>query len=233
LNGHLLDIAHRVATPEGIELRLPLAGPVPRALAWLIDLLLRLGIFTIVSGVSALLGAELNAAVLILLAFFLEWFYPVVCEAHLGGATPGKRAFGLQVLHDDGTPVGWSASLIRNLLRAIDFLPFLYGLGLCSMLANRDFKRLGDLAAGTVVVYREDRRRAHAVPQMPALAPAVPFALDEQRAIVDFAERAGGLTAERAEELAELVAPLLGDDRRTSAAERLIRIANHLVGRRP
>ena len=58
------------------------------------------------------------------------------------------------MLNDDGTPVRWPGALTRNLLRAVDFLPFLYGVGLVAMLANRDFKRLGDLAAGTVVVYQ-------------------------------------------------------------------------------
>lgn len=225
----MLDTARRVATPEGIELSLPLAGPVPRALAWLIDLLLRLGILM---GVAMLLGifGQVGNAVFLLMWFFLEWLFPVWCEVRHEGATPGKRAFGLRVLHDDGTPVGWSASMTRNVLRAIDFLPLFYGFGLASVLLNRDFKRLGDLAAGTIVVYRADKRRASTVPQAPALAPGLPLTIDEQRAIIDFAERATALTAQRAEELADLV-PSLARDARTGSADRLVRIANHLIGR--
>lgn len=225
----MLDTARRIATPEGIELSLPLAGPVPRALAWSIDLLLRLGILFGVAMIFGMFG-NTGYAVFILLWFALEWLYPVWCEVRHEGATPGKRAFGLRVLHDDGTPVGWSASMTRNLLRAIDFLPFFYGFGLASVLMNRDFKRLGDLAAGTIVVYREDKRQASAVPPAPPLAPDLPLSIEEQRAIIGFAERAPSLTAQRAEELADLVQPLVRDAR-AGSADRLVRIANHLIGR--
>lgn len=225
----MLDTARRIATPEGIELSLSLAGPVPRALAWAIDLLLRLGIMMVVAMVLGLFG-KVGYAAFFLLWFFLEWLFPVWCEVRHEGATPGKRLFGLRVLHDDGTPVGWSASMTRNLLRAIDFLPFLYGFGLASMLMNRDFKRLGDLAAGTIVVYRVEKPHASDVPQAPAFAPAVALSVEEQRAIIDFAGRAPLLTAQRAEELADLVEPLVRDAR-IGSADRLLRIANHLIGR--
>lgn len=225
----MLDTARRIATPEGIELWLSLAGPVPRALAWLIDLALRLAILGVLGLFVGMFG-EVGGAVVLLSWFFLEWLFPAWCEVRYDGATPGKKAFGLRVLHDDGTPVGWSAAMTRNLLRAIDFLPFLYGFGLLSMLMNRDFKRLGDLAANTIVVYREDKMRAGAVPPAPALAPAVPLSLDEQRAVIDFAERSAMLTAERAEELADLALPLIGDPR-ASSTDRLVRMANHLIGR--
>ena len=226
----MLDTARRVATPEGIELSLPLAGPVPRALAWFIDLVLRIALLGVAAIVLGLLG-KLGIAIMLLLWFMLEWLFPAWCEVRFAGATPGKKAFGLRVLHDDGTPVGWSAAMTRNLLRAIDFLPLLYGFGLVSMLMSADFKRLGDLAAGTVVVYSEEKTRATAVPQAPGLAPPIALSLDEQRAVIDFAERSPLLTAERAEELAELAGPLLGDTRRASAAERMVRLANHLIGR--
>ncbi len=62
----------------------------------------------------------------------------------------------IKVLHELGTPVDWSASMIRNLLRVIDFLPLLYGFGLISILLNKNFKRLGDLVAGTIVVYTDE-----------------------------------------------------------------------------
>ena len=94
------------------------------------------------------------------------------------------------MLNDDGTPVRWPGALTRNLLRAVDFLPFLYGVGLVAMLCNRDFKRLGDLAAGTVVVYQAEKAAAHAhIPQAPPIAPPVPLTLEEQRAVLDLAER--------------------------------------------
>lgn len=226
----MLDTARRVATPEGIELHLRLAGPVPRALAWGIDLAFRL---VILSAAAMVLGAlrGFGVGVFLLVWFLLEWLFPAWCEVHWGGATPGKKALNLIVLHDDGTPVRWPAALARNLLRAIDFLPFLYGFGLAAMFMNRDFKRLGDLAAGTIVVYSEAKPRGFHVPQATPLPPPVPLTLAEQRAILDFAERAPGLTAERAEELASIPHALVGRLDGRAATERLIRIANYLVGR--
>ena len=227
----MLDTARRIATPEGIELELRLAGPVPRAGAWALDFLLRLAILFLAAMILGALGG-FGSGVFLLMWFFLEWLFPAWCEVYLAGATPGKKALGLAVLHDDGTPVRWPAALARNLLRAIDFLPLFYGIGLLAMLMNRDFKRLGDLAAGTIVVYREAKPRGFRVPEGAPLAPAVALTLAEQRAILDFAERAQGLTAERAEELAAIPRGLVGAASGPAAAERLIRIANFLVGRR-
>src|SRR5207302_4482234 len=149
--------------------------------------------------------------------FFLgEWFYPVFFEVTRGGATPGKKAMGLVVLEDDGTPVGLTASVIRNLLRFADFLPLAYGFGLASMLATRDFKRLGDLAAGTVVVHRETPAVSSAVPAARPLPPSASLTLDEQHAVVVFAERLPTWTLQRASELASLAMPLTGASGRES-----------------
>ena len=227
----MLDTARRIATPEGIELELRLAGPVPRAGAWALDFLLRLAFLFLAAMILGALGG-FGKGVFLLMWFFLEWLFPAWCEVYLAGATPGKKALGLAVLHDDGTPVRWPAALARNLLRAIDFLPFFYGIGLVAMLMNRDFKRLGDLAAGTIVVYREAKPRGFRVPEGAPLAPGVALTLAEQRAILDFAERAQGLTAERADELAAIPRGLVGTASGPAATERLIRIANFLVGRR-
>jgi uncharacterized RDD family membrane protein YckC len=225
----LLDTARRIATPEGIELTLRLAGPVPRALAWLLDFLIRVVILVFLMMVAAPLG-RLGWAAVLLAWFLLEWLFPAWCEVNWNGQTPGKRSLGIAVLNDDGTPVRWPAALARNLLRAVDFLPFFYGFGLAAMLLNRDFKRLGDLAANTLVVYRESAPGGFMISPAAPLAPAEPLSVPEQRAILDFAERVPGLTAERAEELAALARPLVGPG--SGAAERLVRIANFLVGRR-
>jgi uncharacterized RDD family membrane protein YckC len=226
----MLDTTRAVPTPEGIELMLRLAGPVPRAIAWLTDLLLRLGVLLAAGWVLSMLGLFGWGAMLIV-AFLLEWLAMAAFEVWADGATPGKRALGLMVLHDDGTPVGWPAALVRNLLRAVDFLPAVYGFGLVTMLINRDFKRLGDIAAGTVVVYREPSERTAAIPPATPLPAARPLSLEEQRAVLDFAERSATLTPERAQEIAELTTALTG-----AAAgrerERLLQIANHLHGRR-
>jgi uncharacterized RDD family membrane protein YckC len=227
----MLDTTRRVATPEGIELTLRLAGPVPRALAWMIDFLLRTALVLIVAMLAAYFGRAGWGLVLIA-AFFVEWLLPAVFEARWGGQTPGKRLLGLAVLNDDGTPLRWPGALTRNLLRAADFLPFFYGVGLIAMLANRDFKRLGDLAAGTVVVYQSAAAElARKIPEAAPVPPPVSLDPEEQRAVLELAERSASLTRERFEELAELPTPLVGRAERAAAAARILGIANYLAGR--
>jgi uncharacterized RDD family membrane protein YckC len=227
----MLDTTRRVATPEGIELTLRLAGPVPRALAWTVDFLLRAAVVLAVMMIASRFGRA-GTGVVLIAAFFVEWLAPAWFEARWGGQTPGKRVFGIAVLNDDGTPVRWPAALTRNLLRAADFLPLFYGVGLIAMLANRDFKRLGDLAAGTVVVYQStELERARKIPEAAPLAPPVSLDLDEQRAVLELAERSATLTRERFEELAELPTPLVGNLHAERAVARLLGMANYLAGR--
>jgi len=208
---------------------------VPRALAWAIDFALRLAVLLVVLIVASSLGRA-GGGIVLLAAFFLEWLLPACFEAMWNGQTPGKRALRVRVLNDDGTPLRWTGALTRNLLRAADFLPVFYGAGLLTMLANRDFKRLGDLAAGTVVVYAPGKRApAQALADAPPVAPPFSLTLAEQRALLELAERSGSLTAERLEELAELPTPLLGprDERRggPGAAALLLGMANYIAGR--
>ena len=224
-----LDTLRAITTPEGVELNLRLAGPVPRACAWAIDLLVRLIILAMLAIVLTPLGG-VGYGVFLISIFLLEWIYPALCEVYLDGATPGKKAMGLRVINDDGTPVQMAAAMIRNLLRAADFLPVLYGVGLFSMLVNREFKRLGDLAAQTVVVYRDESRAGAAIPPAPPAPPETPLSVQEARAILDCAERVPELTPERADELARIAEPLIGEGG-ANPRERLLSVANHLVGR--
>lgn len=226
----ILDTIRAVPTPEGIELTLRLAGPVPRALAWLLDLLLRVAILLCAAWVLSMFRG-FGWGVILILAFLLEWLAPAAFEVWADGSTPGKKALGLMVLHDDGTPVGWAAALVRNLLRAVDFLPVGYGFGLAAMLLNRDFKRLGDIAAGTVVVYREPSQRPLAIPAARPVPARRSLTLDEQRAVLDFAERSSLLTPERAREIAELAVPLTGAGP-GQETERLLEVASFLSGRK-
>jgi uncharacterized RDD family membrane protein YckC len=227
----MLDTTRRVATPEGIELTLRLAGPVPRALAWSVDFLLRAAVVLVVSLIASRFGRA-GTGVVLITAFFVEWLLPAWFEAMWSGQTPGKRLFRLAVLNDDGTPVRWPGALTRNLLRAADFLPFLYGVGLITMLMNRDFKRLGDLAAGTVVVYQAEKvEAARAIPPAPPQPPPVSLSPEEQRAVLELAERSATFTRERFEELAELPTPLVGRAVRDAAAARMLGIANYLAGK--
>jgi uncharacterized RDD family membrane protein YckC len=224
-----LDTRRIVETPEGVTLELAVAGPFVRAQAWMIDAIVRTLVSWVVAIPLTLLGRT-GIGIFLLLTFLLTWAYPVAFEVLFGGATPGKRLLGLRVVHDDGTPVGFLASAIRNVVRAADFLPVGYALGLVCVLSRRDFKRIGDVAAGTVVVHEGAGPRRSSAPPAPPTPPPVPLTAAEQRVLVEFAERRASLSAERARELADLLPPLAGDGDR--AVERLAGMAAWIEGRR-
>ncbi len=113
----------------------------------------------------------LMLAVWVALDFVLQWGYFVACELLMQGRSPGKAAFGLRVVRDGGLPVTLRESMLRNLLRMVDMLPSQYLVGLISMVISKDVRRLGDFAAGTIVV-REER----AAPARPIQVPAQPLA---------------------------------------------------------
>jgi hypothetical protein len=144
---------------------------------------------------------------LLVFVFVCEWLYPVIFEVYLGGATPGKRALGLHVLHEDGTPIGLQASLLRNLLIPIDLIPF-GAPGFFSALASRDFQRLGDRVAGTLVVYVDERAKPPALSPATPESPPVPLRLDEQAAMIEFSVRAPTWPLDRAVEVADRLEPL-------------------------
>jgi uncharacterized RDD family membrane protein YckC len=200
------------------------------------DVLIRLGVLYIAALVllaTSTFGG-VGVALMLIGAFLLEWFYPVVFELSRMGATPGKKIFGLTVLMDTGLPITPAASITRNLLRTADFLPFLYGAGIVSMLLRKDFKRLGDLAAGTCVVHRLERTARVELGSVAPQPPEIPLDRREQAAVVAFAARLPRLTAERAEELAALAAPVVGsriDDGR-DLTQKLLGVAQWLVGKR-
>jgi uncharacterized RDD family membrane protein YckC len=223
----VIDTTHRVQTPEGVELVLSVAGPAPRALAWAIDFALRTVIFVAAALVLSVLG-NVGIGMLMLIAFVTTWFYSVAFEVLVRGRTPGKQIMLLQVVHEDGTPIRWPASVVRNFLRVVDALPIGYFVGLAAMCIDPAFRRLGDLAAGTLVVHSAPPTAHGAVPDVTPLPPAISLTLDEQRAVIAFAERAGRLTSERAQELAAIPELLVagGEPRRM-----LERIAAWLVGR--
>jgi uncharacterized RDD family membrane protein YckC len=151
----------RIATPEGVSLELPLAGVGSRFVALLVDTLLQSLAFVavIVALIVAGAGGFAEFAVTAVTAFALLFLYPVAFELAAGGRTPGKRWSSLRVVCDDGSPVTFRASALRNLVRLVDALPALYLVGAVAIFATRSNQRLGDLAAGTIVV-REPRAAA-------------------------------------------------------------------------
>lgn len=227
----VLDTIHTRPTPEGCPLDLAPAGPMSRALAWAIDLTLRLMLWGASVQLLVLFG-EAGMGLILLSGFALEWFMPVLFEVLWHGQTPGKRALGLIVLHDDGTPVGWAASFIRNAMRFVDMLPVAYAAGFFTTLLTADGKRLGDLVGGTIVVHAPSPARGGVMPGVGAEAPAVSLTTEERQAVVDYGLRVLSLTEERALELATLPAPLVVGDSAEAARARLLRVANHLVGDR-
>jgi uncharacterized RDD family membrane protein YckC len=235
-----LDTTLLAETPEGIGIVLRPAGAVPRALAYALDWFIRAVAFSIA---AAFLGAVkgMGVALLLLVYFGLEWLYPIVFELLPGAATPGKRVLGLQVMMDTGLPVTPSAAVTRNLLRAADFMPFAFGFGLLSMLLRADFKRLGDIVAGTLVVHAEQVRLAGALPEAAPLAPRVPLTRAQQVAILHLAGRARRLTPERVDELAALsesalpapdFAPGTASPAPIRPGRRLLAVAQWLMGQR-
>jgi uncharacterized RDD family membrane protein YckC len=229
----VLDTVVATETPEGIVLELRPAGLAVRYYALLIDWIIRIAVMYGAALVTAFLGG-IGTAFWIILAFVLEWFYPVAFELSASGATPGKRLFGLRVVMDNGLPVTAAASMTRNLLRVADFLPFGYAAGLVCLLIRSDGKRLGDLAAGTLVVHQPRAEPRVPLEHVPLVVPVRLLAPEDQAALIALASRASTLTAARLDELAALAAPVSGDVGRAGpdVTLRVLGVAQWVLGRR-
>jgi uncharacterized RDD family membrane protein YckC len=216
----LLDTRTSIETPEHVVLSYHLAGPFRRGLAWMIDTAVRgliLIIVAMVLGLSAAFdggGLGVKSGLMLLLVFLLEWGYFVGSEMLMSGRSLGKKVLGLRVVSMHGLPVGLGDSVLRNLLRAADFLPLGYVLGVVCMLFDVKFRRLGDLVADTLVIF-ERRAELKDPPQLsppPSEAelqwlPAhVDLSAAEREAIELFMRRAGELPPLRADELADILA---------------------------
>ncbi len=224
-NAAPLDTTVAVETPEHVRFRHQVVGPLRRGVAWGIDVVIRglivglclavVSAFTVVdesfAGVSAGLGA--------VLFFAAEWFYFATFEALWSGRTPGKRFVGLRVVLIDGQPIDATAAILRNLLRAADFLPLMYGLGSIVMTRDNRFRRFGDLAAGTMVI-NESRRRP-AIPYQLTPPPSTdelawirslpPLPADDLKTIDLLLRRSSRLHPARVQELAQILAPVYGE----------------------
>jgi uncharacterized RDD family membrane protein YckC len=229
----ILDTIVCAETPEGIVLELRAAGLTARCYAFLLDQLIKLALLYVIE-ILALFAGGIGFGVALILLFCLEWLYPVAFELSRWGATPGKRSLGLRVVMDNGLPVTPAASLTRNLLRAADFLPLFYGFGVVSMLLRRDFKRMGDIAAATLVVYQPRPGAKIATSDIPPLPPAIALAPPDQAAVIALAARAPSLTTGRLDELAALAAPVSGDAGRSGpeVTRRVLGVAQWFLGRR-
>ena len=215
-----------VATPEGVTLEVTLAGVGSRFVAGVIDQLLRwslllalvvlLAILDEGVGIGGLSGA--GAVVIIVAIFFVQFGYDVLFETLASGRTPGKRWTGLRVVKKGGTPVGFLASALRNILRIVDALPGFYLVGILSVIFTANNQRLGDLAAGTIVV--RERRQSTALPATPAASGPAPadsalydvsaVSAEEMATVRRFLDRRATLTPEARDRLGREMATRLG-----------------------
>lgn len=212
-----------IRTPENLELTYELAGAGTRSAAYFVDLML---LYLLLSMLQNLVFASVvslpeewlmyAAAVYGLLAFAVVTGYFIAFELLWSGQTPGKRAVGIRVVKSGGYALRFGDSLIRNLMRAIDFLPMFYGVGLVSLLLTRHSQRLGDLVAGTLVVYQKSAggtREITAIPnvdhtplsivQLGAIPSDVLAACDEYLRTMSL------LTSKHRQELAESLVALI------------------------
>ena len=150
----------RIITPENIPLELELAGLGLRFGALLIDLVIlttflillwTLGVF-LIALMQAVGQGDFATGLLVFTSFLCLFGYFILFEALWNGQTPGKRFLGLRVIQDSGFPVTFFSVANRNLIRIADFLPGFFGVGAVSVFCNPQYKRLGDLVAGTVVI---------------------------------------------------------------------------------
>jgi uncharacterized RDD family membrane protein YckC len=148
-----LDDRVTIATPEGVSLDLVLAGLGSRFIARLLDSVIQLGIILALffgTGIASPPGVV--RAFVFVVVFLVMFAYDVPFELLNGGRTVGKMTAGIRVVGPRGEPITFLASAIRNIIRIVDFLPALYAIGVVSIVSTKRDQRLGDLAAGTIVV---------------------------------------------------------------------------------
>lgn len=244
-----MDIEDRlsITTPEGVTLDLVLAGAGSRGVAAIVDgiiqFVLWIAVVAVASGVGAFDDVDVFSStsqeayypvlvVVILAMFAILFLYDVMFETLGGGRTPGKRATGLRVVRVGGAPVGFVSSAIRNLLRIIDMLPGAYLVGLVAVVASSKNQRLGDMAAGTIVV-REKTGVTDPVRESWPPLEAPPDAIDVSTVTAEdlatvrrFLERRASLSADArqrlAQDLAWRLAPKVAGTDPTSNPERFL-----------
>lgn len=144
-----------VRTPENVEFEFELASVGSRAVAWLIDVLVMAAIILFSVYIVALMATVLGGlatAVMFVVVFLVQWWYGALLEWLWAGRTLGKRLVGLRSIDERGLRIGFVQAVVRNLVRIVDLLPLLYLVGGVSVLLDGRARRLGDIAAGTLVV---------------------------------------------------------------------------------
>jgi uncharacterized RDD family membrane protein YckC len=151
-----------IDTPELVDIEMPLAGIGSRFIALLVDYLIWGAAFLVLAVLAAFilpgikafsrLSAQWAGAIFIFIFFLFHWGYFTLFEAFWNGRTPGKRVARIRVIQRSGRAIGLFESMARNLVRFVDQIPLIYAVGVVTMFVTRQHQRLGDLAAGTLVV---------------------------------------------------------------------------------
>jgi uncharacterized RDD family membrane protein YckC len=209
------DSTFGVQTPEGIEFVLHPAGIAIRACAYGIDSTVQWIIITFVFIITDTLDLMSGRWFLLLAVFAVNWFYFVIWELASRGQSLGKRIMGIRVVRSDGSPINAGASFLRNLMRFADTFMSLNLIALISIAVSRGFRRLGDWAADTVVVYTASSRAPVKKLLMPWISgigiasPSRPLSYGEKQAVLMFARRYPLLGKARGDEIARGFAGLL------------------------
>ena len=230
------DTSLSVQTPEGIEFILYPAGVLIRGCSYSIDLTIQLVLIIAAAFSLGSLITIIGAWLWMLILFAVNWFYYVFFEIFFKGQSLGKKILGLRVVRSDGSPVNPGASFLRNLLRFADTFLFLYIIALICMSASQGFRRLGDWAADTLVVYTKNAPSSSRRFDMSWLSKYETLSLpqnlsyEEKQTILMFARRYPLMSKERADEIAKDYAQILKNEDNRTDSEYLLGIARKLSG---
>jgi uncharacterized RDD family membrane protein YckC len=217
-----------IETPEQTALEFPLAGIGSRFLALAADTLLQLAVAWIVIMIFAVSAISLSLfskvagiwtfAIMVFVLFSVQFGYFALFEALWNGQTPGKRWTHLRVIKDSGRPISAYDAILRNLLRIVDSLPTMYATGLITMLISKENKRVGDYAAGTVVIHEKPLQGVSSIWQQsatPVPASAVgtlpQLTVEELQLVEAFLDRRGSLEPHVRSAMARQIADRLAE----------------------
>ena len=207
----MASLDYSILTPERVSLRYDVAGVGSRGAAVLVDGLIQGTALLLLVMIGAFAAASLGSiaiALLVLTSFLVLWAYFLVFEIAWNGQTPGKRLLHLRVIRETGYPLRPVDAVIRNLVRLVDLLPGFYAVGVLAMLLNQRSKRLGDFAAGTIVV--REGAGPKAGPPRPADKPlAVGLSGEDATLVRDFLVRRQVMQPDVRAELATRLATAL------------------------
>jgi uncharacterized RDD family membrane protein YckC len=214
------DTSIIVQTPEGIEFNLYPAGILIRICSYMIDVAIQ-GVLSIVMLIifSGVVAELFGAWILFLYMFLLNWFFHVICELCFKGQSPGKKIMGIRVVRSNGSPINPGASFVRNLLRFADTFMGFFIIALSCMMVSPGFRRIGDLAADTLVVYTINSLSPTRKTSMTWLSnyekiiPLRKLSNEEKQNIILFAKRYPLLGEVRANEIAKKYVEKLFDEK--------------------